>query len=110
MADAAGLDLHQQFARTRARHCDFFDYQGFAECACNCGLHGFVHHCLRSLISFTMLERLGAQDHDLYQSTPARRGSGNVWFQKGCQATRRMHGAAGLRVDSVAAGAANVVN
>ncbi|KAG1303581.1 hypothetical protein G6F63_016670 [Rhizopus arrhizus] len=65
VADAARFNLHQQFARTGAGYLDFFDYQGLAECACNCGLHGLVHHYLRSLISFTMLERPRVQDHDL---------------------------------------------
>jgi hypothetical protein len=50
VADPAGFNLYQQFARTRARHRDFFDCQGLAECSCNRCFHGFIHHCLRSLI------------------------------------------------------------
>jgi len=58
VTDTAGFDLYQEFARTRARHGDFLDYQRLAKRACDCCLHGLVHHYLRSLISFTMLGRL----------------------------------------------------
>ena len=78
MADAAGLDLHQQLARAGSGHRDFLDGQRLAERPGHGGFHGLVHRILRCVVDISIVGRLATDGHDMDQDAGVGDGAGSA--------------------------------